>query len=101
MSDAMADQQTKPVGQSASALHPVMTPAAQPDQPGLREPGRIPIGASPPSRQSVMHIDTGSAAENAATVPVPNEVACGCGISAQLRLPFRYRADQRLVPRQH
>ena len=41
MSDAMADQQTKPVGQSASALHPAMTLSAQPDQPGQREPGRL------------------------------------------------------------
>jgi hypothetical protein len=54
-----------------------------------------------PVRQSVMRIDTRSAAKNAATIAVPNKVTRGIGSAAQTGLPFRFRADQRLVPRQH
>ena len=42
-----------------------------------------------------MRIDTRSAAENAATISVPNEVTCGRSVSTQRRLPLRFRADRR------
>ena len=41
-----------------------------------------------------MRIDTRSAAKNAATITVPNEVTCGCGISTQRRLSVRFRTDR-------
>ena len=66
--DAAADQQTKPLGESAVAFHPAMALTAQPDQPGQREPRWIPPGASAAARQTVMGIHTGLAAENATTV---------------------------------
>src|SRR6478735_8143496 len=91
--DAMADQQTKPVGQSAPALHPAMALAAQPDQPGQRESGRIPSGTSPAARQPVMRIDTRSAAENAAVISVPNEITRGRSVATQRRRPVRFGAD--------
>ena len=41
-----------------------------------------------------MHIDTRSAAENAATIAIPNEVTCGRGVASQRRLPFSFGADR-------
>ena len=94
LGDAMADQQTKPVGQSASALHPAMALTAHQINRDNAERGWIPPGSSPTPRQSVMRIDTRSAAENAATITVPNEVTCGRGVASQRRLPFSFGADR-------
>jgi hypothetical protein len=47
-----------------------------------------------------MRIGTRSAAENAATIAVPNEVTCGRSVSAQRRRPVRFGADRPTVTSQ-
>src|SRR5664279_3728390 len=100
--DAVADQQTETVGQQRwLSLDPQVVVTAQPDQPGQREPGRIPkSAASPAARQPVMSIDTRSAAKDAATVAVPDEPADHVCNVTQCSSPLRNRAD-RYTPVRH
>jgi len=98
--DAMTHQQAKPLSQSASALHPAMTLTAQPDQPGQREPGRIPESASPAAGQPVVGIDTRLAAENAATVTIAHEPTGHVGRVTQRRSSLRDRTDRHTPARQ-
>ena len=97
--DAMTDQQTNPLSQRAAALHRTMTLTAQPDQPGQREPGRIPNG-SPATRQPVMGVDTRFAAKDAATVAVPDEPTGPVCCVTLFSSPLRNRAD-RYTPVRH
>src|SRR5664279_3064482 len=99
--DAVADQQTETVGQQRwLSLDPQVVVTAQPDQPGQREPGRIPkSAASPALRQPVMGIDTRSAAKDAATVAVPDEPAGVCSVTP-CGFPLRNGADRR-TPARH
>ena len=66
-----------------------MVVMAQPDQTGQRKPGRIPKSASPAARQPVMGIDTRFAAEDEASVAVPDEptgdVCCVTQFSSPLK----------------
>ena len=99
--DAVTYQQAEAVGEQAVALDPPVVVTAQPDQTGQREPGRIPYGSSPSTRQPVMGIDTGLAAKDAATVAVPDEPTGHVCSVTQFSSPLRNRTDRYTPVRHH